>query len=163
MRSRSIGIIAVAVLMASACSGGGDDGGALAPGVDTSEDDASEADDSSKGDDVSEDPAADGPSGAAATVTIGSETHSLEGDVACLTGAATSVTFANGSDEISITDTGDVVLIRMTFDGEDWVDAGSAPAPEVTGEGEGAVVRWSGEMSRVSNGVSESVSLEVSC
>ena len=157
MRSRSVGVVAALLLAASACGGGGDDAAESTPEVDAVE----AADESTGSDGDSDDSAPDAPDGAAATVTIGSDIRTIDGDVACLTGAMTSFTFANGSDEISITDTGDLVLVRMTIDGNDWVDAGSAPSPEVTGEGAGAVVAWSGEMS--SNGVSESVSLEVTC
>jgi len=103
----------------------------------------------------------DAGGGVSATVTIGSQIYEFDGDVACLTGGAVSVTFANGSDQITINHSNDVILIRMTIDGEQWVDAGSPPAPGVAGDGEDAIVTWSGPMS--SNGASETVSIEVRC
>ncbi len=156
MKSRFISLVAIVILVTSACGGGeGDDesisnvnaGPATAAFTET---------DAASGD--SNGIASDGIS---ATITIGSEVHEVDGAVVCLTGASVSVTLANGTDQITINHANDVILIRMTIDGADWVDAGSPPAPGVTGEGGDATVTWSGPMS--SDGVTETVSIVVHC
>lgn len=156
MRLKLSGLVAVVLMVASACGGNGG-------GEETSSDSDANGVTSSApaADSASEDGGASTGPGATATVTIGSDVHEVDGDVACLTGAAVSVTFANDSDQITINHANDVILIRMTIDGEDWVDAGSPPAPGVTGGGEDAIVTWSGPMS--SNGATEAVSIEVHC
>jgi len=98
-----------------------------------------------------------------ALVTIGAEEYEIDGNTACVTGGFVSVTFATSADEITINDTGDVVLIRMQFQGEDWADVGS-PEPPVVIEVDGhRVVSWSGTMASLPDGVSEMVSLEIGC
>jgi len=144
------------LVAASACSGATD-----SDGVDEETDAQDVAASPAEPITTPEAAAANGPNGATATVTIGSEVYEVVGDVACLTGGALAFTFANGTDQITINHSNDVILIRMTIAGADWVDAGSPPAPVVIGGGAGAVVTWSGPMS--SDGVSETVSIEAHC
>jgi len=149
MKVKVIGVIAVIALVAAACSGGTSDDGDL-EGVDSGPS-VTSASDSAGGGEKRE----------ATVVTIGSETYEVDGPTVCLTGAALSFTIANGTEQISINHSNDVVLIRMTIDGEKWDNAGSPPSPVVTGDGGDAVITWSGEMA--SNGGFASVSIEAYC
>jgi len=157
MRSRFIGVVVATLMVAAACSGTNANetndsadanetaSSSTAPAADTDPVDTQEGD----------------SSGVTATVTIGSDVTEIGGDLACLTDGSVAITVADGTDQISINYFDDVILIRMTINGAEFADVGSPPVPVVVGEGENAVVTWSGSMS--SDGVSQPVSIEVRC
>lgn len=157
MRSIRTGVFILVVLAAAACGGGAEneasDGNSSASVPDSSTVTATPA----------EGGQASSVESATAIVTIGSERFDVEGDVACLTGDFISVTFVNSADRITITHTGDTTLIRMQLNAVDWVDDGSPGPPQYVDVGAKEVVSWTGTMSALSDGVSETVTMAIDC
>lgn len=96
-----------------------------------------------------------------ATVTIGAEQYEINGNTACVTAGFVSVTFATSGNEITINDSGDLILIRMRLQDKACVGDGSPEPPEVIEVDGHKVVSGSGTMS--SDGVPEMVSMEIGC
>lgn len=98
---------------------------------------------------------------ASAEVTVGGQSYEFtESDGCDVDGDNVLVGFSDGMNVLSLTSTGDVVLVRVTVDGTEWVDTGSAEAPTVSG----STAEWSGEMAEFGAGDSrETVAIEVTC
>lgn len=104
--------------------------------------------------------AAGGDTTRGATVTVDSSEYVLDESRSCtLNGGALLSRFEDGNDMVTITSTGSVVLVRMTIEGDDWVDQGSPPEPDVSGKR----VRWAGEMSKLDGGETADVTIEFTC
>lgn len=151
-------VFAVAMVMAlGACSGDDDEPSAATPAEDVGTETPSDAD-------GTESPADGGGSGgestgsATATMTVGSTVYEFTESTACgPAGGALFVSFDAGADHMELTSTGDVVLVRARLGGEEWVDTGSAPEPEV----DGSKVTWTGEMGTREQ--QEQVTIEANC
>ena len=84
-----------------------------------------------------------------ATVTLDDSEYEFGDAAGCtIAGGNVFATFEDGDDMVSLTAADDVVLVRMTIDGVNWVDTGSAPDPDVSGQR----VTWTGEMAELDGG-----------
>jgi hypothetical protein len=91
------------------------------------------------------------------TVVIDGTTHEFSG-ANCSANGNIFLDFSDGDDAGSITASGDINLIRLDVEGVEYVDMGSAHAPDDTGSG----FSWSGEMSG-SDGETVDVEITYNC
>lgn len=99
-----------------------------------------------------------GGSGGAATVELGGDIYEFS-TVTCTLAGVTLLNFSGGSDNGSISVADPTVLVRLTIAGGEWVDDGSAPAPDRSGD----TFTWTGPLSELSSGDQAEATITVSC
>lgn len=138
--------VLVVLLLGTGCSG--DDSSSSDSGADaTEENPASEGDDSGSSGDAEPSDDAQSSTGGSATVTLGGSsyemTDSMGGCGVADDGTTILASFSNGANTMTLTSADDVILVRMTLDGEEWVDNGDPAPAEISDSG----ATWSGELS----------------
>lgn len=146
-RVATIALVASLVLL-SAC-GGDDELGSGSGDADTPRDAVS----------GSESSGSDGSGGGgSATVELGGDIYEFS-TVTCTLAGATLLNFSEGSDNGSISVADPVVLVRLAIAGGEWVDDGSAPAPDRSGD----TFTWTGPLGELSSGDEAEATITVSC
>lgn len=128
----------------------------IACGSDGSDPGADDGGSSDNGGSQTEAPTAGGDG--TATVLLDGTTYDFTG-ATCVTAGSILLGFEDGEDMGSITSAGDVTLIRLEIDGAQYVDGGSAPPPDETGNG----FTWSGQMSELNGGEAVEVEITYNC
>jgi hypothetical protein len=148
MRRSAVALLLGLLLVASAC---GDD------------DESSSSESSPSEDSSSEDlPAAGAGTDGSAVIQISGSTYEMTDANSCqLFGDGTVlVGFTNADDMMSLNSAGGVVHVRLNIDGADWVDTGSPPDPEISGN----TATWTGDMSLFDGGgEAEVATITITC
>ncbi len=98
-----------------------------------------------------------------ATVQFGGATYEFTTEAGCVvndSAVLVSIGAYGVEDHMSLTATDDVVLVRLSVDGEDWEQASPAPRPEVSG----STATWTGDLINLDgSSVSETSTITAMC
>jgi hypothetical protein len=151
--------VLVALGLAVAGCGGSESESADGAGVEPTF--TSEADETEEADEADDGGAASAGQGSA-TLEFGGESYEFTTDTGCVVlDSLVSVSMGKYGVEnhMSLTRAGDVVLVRVSVDGQDWEQSGEAPEPEVAG----STATWNGDIVADGSGATETVTITAMC